>query len=255
MSDISSYEDQVNSEYLEEMQDVLKEIDVIMEQVVSGNEEGRMRYKVMLGKINGLMNMGRHTDFPLLNLTTHRLHNYFQGLDNPKPENLIDIQNFSDILSGILNNSIVNDGFNYAEFVRSLPVRRPADLEDIAHLDVEVMVVETQRSSARIFERELMACGYRVSWVKSPLEALAFSIKTQPDMVMASMELEEMSGIDLSCALAAISATKDIPFALLTSYKSDDPKLANLPKSAVILNKGTKFGEDLANVLEHFAIT
>ena len=48
-----------------------------------------------VGKINGLMNMGRHTDFPLLNLTTHRLHNYFQGLDNPKPENLIDIQNFS----------------------------------------------------------------------------------------------------------------------------------------------------------------
>ena len=78
----------------------------------------------------------------------------------------------------------------------------------------------------------------------------------QNDMVMASMELEEMSGIDLSCALAAISATKDIPFALLTSLsKADDPKLANLPKSAVILNKGPKFGEDLANVLEHFAIT
>ena len=50
-----------------------------------------------------------------------------------------------------------------AEFARSLPVMRPADLDDLGQLAVEILLVDPQRTSARFVARELQACGFSVS--------------------------------------------------------------------------------------------
>ncbi len=73
-------------------------------------------------------------------------------------------------------------------------------------------------------------------------------------MVLASAELDDISGIDLGCALSAMPRTKDIPFGLLTSYERGHKKLADLPETAAILAKGSGFSDDLADALERFKI-
>jgi hypothetical protein len=73
-------------------------------------------------------------------------------------------------------------------------------------------------------------------------------------MIIASGVLDEMSGIDLACALAVIQATEAIPFTLLTSSDANDASLKRLPSSVAVMKKGSKFSNDFADALERFGI-
>src|SRR3546814_17655773 len=84
-------------------------------------------------------------------------------------------------------------------------------------MDKDVTLVLPQRSAAKVVGRELAACGYRVSTVLNPIEALELILETKPDLVITTQVMPRMSGVDLTCALAAMPATKAIPVALLTS--------------------------------------
>lgn len=251
---IEHYDEQVEAEYLEETQDILDEIEVIAEQLVAGSEEGRRRFEILLGKLGSLCVTGRHTRYALLNVTMHRLTNYLEGFNRPTRDEVQDIQTYADTMRGIIEGSISHDGWDFSEFVRSLPVRRPMDIEDLEHLDIEVMVVEGRRSTARIFERELQACGYRVVTVHNPLEALSMAVKTKPDMILTSAELDDISGVDLACAVQAMPSTRNIPMALLTSYDRNHAKLKDLPEEVATMHKGSRFSDDLADTLEKFGL-
>ena len=254
MAEAQNYDDQVESEYIEETGDLINDLDVVIQQFATGQDEGRRRFDILLGKLGSLCVTGRHTRHALLNVTMHRLQNYMDGLTRPTEAQVQDVLTFSDTIRAILEGAIEHEGWDFSEFVRSLPVLRPLEIEDLEHLDIEIMLVEGRRSTARLFERELQACGYRVSSVRNPLEALALAVKMRPDLVLASAELDHLSGIDLACALSAMPATRDIPFALLTSYKAGDSRLKDLPDGAGILNKGSGFSDDLADILTKFGI-
>ncbi len=106
-----------------------------------------------------------------------------------------------------------------------------------------------------MFERELRNCGYRVNIALSPFDALEQAVRTVPDMVISSSELDGISGVDLCLALGALSATENIPFSLLTSYARSNAALARLPERAALIRKGPQFGEDLSMALERFKLT
>ncbi len=117
---------------------------------------------------------------------------------------------------------------------------------------------DTNEYSARVvadFVRELRNCGYRVTSAYSFFEALELTVRTRPDLVISSAILDNLSGVDLACSIGAIAPTRDIPFALLTSFDAGHDAIRGLPEHAAILRKGESFGEDLANTLERFEIT
>src|SRR3546814_19867409 len=110
-----------------------------------------------------------------------------------------------------------------------------------------------QRSAARVVERELAACGYRVSTVLDPFEALELILDTRPDLVLTAMVMPRLTGVDLACALSAMPATRDIPTAVLTSLEPNHPDLSALPLGAGLIRRGPRFGDDLAPVLARFS--
>ena len=79
--------------------------------------------------------------------------------------------------------------------------------------------------------------------------------ETRPDLVITTMVMPRMSGVDLACCVAAIPATRTTPVALLTSLDRDHPDLAALPIGAGLIRRGPHFGNDLAVILERFDIT
>jgi CheY-like chemotaxis protein len=141
--------------------------------------------------------------------------------------------------------------------VRALPAKRTADIDfgKIEKKNVEILLVLPEKAMARIVERELANCGYRTSVVRDPFAAIETVVRTQPDMVLASMELGLLTGIDLGCALAAMPSTEQIPYAVLTSYEWGSAKLKGLPPRAALVRKGSQFSDDLAETLARFDIT
>lgn len=251
MDTIENYQAQVDSDFEEEVRDELHKFEVHIGNLrVDGAETDGILVAFNAG-IDRLMMVRSSVDKPLFDLLLRRMENYLIDLTAPTDDQVSDIETFLDVMHGVLDGEIGGE-VNEAEFFRSLPVRRPADLEDFRALDLEILVVDTNKTGARIVQRELVNCGYRVSLANRSFDALELAIRTRPDMIIASGVLDEMSGVDLGSALAVIQTTESIPFALLTS--SDDASLKRLPDSVAIMKKGSSFSDDFANALERFGI-
>ena len=169
---------------------------------------------------------------------------------------LDEIQIFVDKIEKLADGEQISEA-DAPAVVRALPAKRTADIDfgKIEKKNVEILLVVPEKAMARIVERELAACGYRTSTIRDGFTAMETVVRTRPDMVIASMELGLLSGVDLGCALGAMPVTETIPFALFTSYEWGNPKLKGLPPRASLIRKGPKFGDDLAESLSRFNIT
>ncbi len=255
MSDTNEYTAQVFADFMRELSESLDELEILTENLRSGAGDIRHGMVELHGQCVKLLQMAHWTHQPFIELTLRRLVNYVEDLEHPDEYQVDDICAFLDVIRGIQEGEIDEKTTDQAEFVRSLPARLAADVEDVVHQNIEVLVVEPQKSSARIFERELRNCGYRVSSAHSFFEALELTVRTRPDLVISSAILDDLSGVDLACSISAIAPIRAIPFALLTSFEPGHEAIRGLPEQAAILRKGESFGEDLADALERFEIT
>ncbi|NNG04346.1 MAG: response regulator, partial [Inquilinus sp.] len=185
---------------------------------------------------------------------THRLEEYLAGIESIDGQKADDLQTFADRIADVLDGKWTEPR-EVAGVVRDLPTHWAFEVGDVEIAQVEITLVMPQRSAARVVERELAACGYRVSVVLDPFEAIGLINETRPDLVITAQVMPRLSGVDLACALSAMPATRDVPVALLTSLERGHPDLTALPMGAGVIRRGPSFGEDLANVLERFEIT
>lgn len=240
-------------EFVEEARDVLNELDVLVGNLRSHNVKADVALAQLRRHCHNVLAGSRAVNLPAVELVTHRLDDYVADHQDLTAEQVEDIQAFIDKLRGALDGE--TSGADLSQLVRQLPARKTFNVGDIQVLDIEVMLVNPQRSAARFVERELQACGYRVVNVQSSFEAIALAVRSQPNMVICSAVIDELTGSDLVCALTAMPATSRIPCAVLTSFHWGHPSLERLPSRVAVLRLGPRFGDDLAEALSRYAIT
>jgi PleD family two-component response regulator len=249
-------EQHIRAEFIDEARDITNEIDVMLGNVRSSSIPQSEAIQVMRRHFHNLRIGARSVGLMAAGVILHQMADYIDGVDEIGDHELDGLQAFTDLLRGALN-TVQDEAAapSLREVVRQLPTVRTFDVSDIKLLDIVILLVSPQRSAGRIVERELMACGYRVVNVSKSFEALEMTVRLKPDLVIASAMLDELTGIDLACAIMAMPITQDIPFALLTSFGWGDPSLDGLPTRAAIIRKGSYFGDDLAEALSRFSIT
>ncbi|MGE4279797.1 MAG: DNA-binding response regulator [Magnetospirillum sp.] len=249
-------ERRVIAEFIEELRDTASSLQVLLGNQRSHSIDAEDGLATLKRDASNLRSHAQALNVPLIKMVTHRLDEYVGELKKVDDAQLDAIQVFIDKIEKLADGEQVTDA-DVPAVVRSLPAKRAADIDfgPIEQKNVEVLMVVPEKAMARIVERELAACGYRTSVVRNPFEALETAVHTRPDMVIASMELGILTGVDLGCALAAMPVTQGIPFAVLTSYSWGHPKLAGLPPRAALIRKGPQFGDDLAESLSRFNIT
>lgn len=249
-------ERRVISEFLEELRDTASSLQVLLGNMRSSSVSAEDGLATLKREASNLRSHAQALNVPLIKLVTHRLDEYVGELKVAGSAQLDEIQIFIDRIEKLADGEQVTHS-EVPSVMRSLPAKRAADIDfgPIEQKNIEVLMVVPEKAMARIVERELAACGYRTSVVRNPFEALENVVHTRPDMVIASMELGVLTGVDLGCALAAMPVTQGIPFAVLTSYSWGHPKLAGLPPRAALIRKGAQFGDDLAESLSRFNIT
>jgi CheY-like chemotaxis protein len=191
---------------------------------------------------------------PLLETVARRMDNYLSAVDTLTGRRE-DLLAFLACMADILDGAIPADA-DPALVVRSLPARPSSfDAGEIEVRDVEVMLVMLHGAQTHFVEREMQACGYRVTIVTSTVQALDQAVRTRPDMVIISAVMPGLSGIDLTVALTAMPETRNIPVALITSLEPGNEALGFLPDRVPIIRKGPSFGDDLAAALSyHFLL-
>lgn len=256
--DIADNENELRviNEFLDELRDTASQLQVLLGNLRSKSVPAAEGLETLKREASNLRSHAQGLNLPMIKLVTHRLDEYVGELKAVSPSELDEIQIFVDKIEKLADGEQISEA-DAPAVVRALPAKRSADIDfgKIEKKNVEILLVLPEKAMSRIVERELAACGYRTSTIRDGFSAIETVVRTRPDMVLASMELGLLSGIDLGNALAAMAPTQQIPFALFTSYEWGNPKLKGLPSRAAVIRKGPQFGDDLAETLARFEIT
>ncbi|WP_135078679.1 DNA-binding response regulator [Terasakiella sp. SH-1] len=254
--DKTELELQVESEFLEEARDIMNSLEIQRENLRSNYNDDDM------GKLlRGVKNLGAQAltaDFAIVSLLAHRLEHYLERIPNMDAPHGDNVRLYLDKIESALDGTLqVEATQTSANLVRELPAVTKFDHEfgDLEKKNIEILIIVPDKATAHIVEREMAECGYRVSFAKSSFNGIELAIRTRPDMVLASGQIDQLSGIDLANAFASMPAAQNIPFALLTSNDWGHPSLRALPHTCGLVRKGKSFGDDIAECLKRFGIT
>ena len=243
-------------EFLDTADDRLGTLDSLVAEVRDNKPDNPERMSEFRRIAHSLKGMGGTFGYPLVSVIAHRLEDYIETESDIHSDIVDDVQNYLDRMRDVLDGVFQPDDPKTAEIVRALPAKKSGfDVNSVQAMDVEVMTVMPRGTATTIVEKELRACGYRVSNVEDPVQALEYAVRTKPDMVIAAGVLPGFSGIDLACAFRAMPVTKAIPVVLFTSFSRDHNSLKDLPDDVPVVKKGSSFSEDLANALFETGLT
>jgi CheY-like chemotaxis protein len=249
-------ERRVVGEFLDELRDTASALHVLLGNLRSRSVSAGEGLAAIRRSAHNLRTQAQALALPPVKLITHRLYEYLSELDALGPAEIDDVEVFLTKIEAVADGESVAEA-DIPKMVRALPAKRAADVDfgKIEKKDMEILLVLPEKALSRIVERELANCGYRTSVVHDAFEAIEMVVRARPEMVVASMELGVLSGVDLGCALSAMPATHGVPFAVLTSYEYGHAKLKGLPPRAAVIRKGSSFADDLAECLARFRIT
>lgn len=244
---------QMRGEFIDEAGDVLSQFEIIIGNLRSGQEkleEGLRRLRMLSHNLKGSSGVA---GFPLLQLVMHRLEDYLEGSKEIPAAALDDIVVYVDKARMLISEDAEN--ITAADLVRQLPAKRGTfEVSDVALPNpVEVLMVIKEKTAGMLFERELRACGMRVTILQNSFQAIEMAVRTVPDYIIVSGVLDELSGIDLACAFSSMPATQKIAVSLLTSMDANSPELKKLPPAVSLIRKN-HFGDDLASAIAKHGI-
>ena len=245
---------QVESEALDEARDLVSNLELRVQQVKNGILDPKEAARTLAMESANRRMKARAVNLVGFGPLTHRLDEYLSEIEAVEDRHANDLIAFADRIGSLLDGETVN-AEEVSAVLRSLPQQSSFNVEDVEITDTEVTLILPQRSAAKAVGRELAACGYRVTTVTNPIEALELILETKPNLVITAQVMPRLSGVDLACALSAMPATRHIPIALLTSLDPDHPDLQALPINVGLIRRGAQFGDDLADVLQRFNIT
>lgn len=247
--------DGLAAEFVDSSQDILHNLEKLLGDITAGVVSEQLAFDDIFRAVHNIKGSAATFGYPLMGVIAHRLEDYIADYGEVRRDQVNDIQAFIDRMQDALGNERGEQIANAGEIVRSLPVKASFNPRDVVKINVEILLIMPKGAAARFVERELCACGYRVTNLPAPFMAFEMAVLTRPNLVIAAALLPELDGIDLACAFQAMPTTQNIPFGLITSLAPTDDRLKALPKNVPLIRKGSDFSEDLAQALNVLGIT
>ncbi|MCW9034084.1 MAG: hypothetical protein OQK35_01210 [Alphaproteobacteria bacterium] len=240
----------LQDDFIDEVREILEALEL---QIGHAQDNGESAKAFLDSAMRAAVLLQRSIASPkgeLIKTIATRMQDFLAGVHGATARTFADVQKFMDVLLDIVNGE-VDEEAESSSLVRSLPAKTGFLPEDVEVRDVEVMLVMPHGAATSYVEREMQQCGYRTSVVEDTLHALPMIVRVRPDFVVVSAMMPGLDGIDLVIGLASMPATRNIPFALLTSLDDDDESLKLVPKHIPVIHKSGKFGDDLADALSN----
>ncbi|MDC9700801.1 MAG: Hpt domain-containing protein [Alphaproteobacteria bacterium] len=193
---------------------------------------------------------------PQLGILAHRMEDYLRSLSDLDDFAEGDLLLYVNILRNVLEatDSIPQD--ELCRLMRKLPTKKTDSYENVEafDIDIDIAFVISSGTLSRMIERTLSVSGYRLIFFSSPWQALQFAVCASPDLLITSVIMDELNGVDLILALRAMKVTCKQRMAVLTSFEDDHKELNTLPAGVSIVHFSDRFCDDVTKVLKSAVI-
>ena len=237
----------LRQEFVDDCQDKLDIISQKMESLCrQDNSCHAEQTQEILSLIHSIKGNSSTFGFSAISVIAHRMEDYLESDEPLSCAETRDAYIFIDKIRDLLFRSISIRDDEIAAIVRTLPVRFTVAevMKNRGH--IEALLIMPKNVQQRLIEEEISACGFRVSTIPSPFQALETAALTKPDLIIASAVLEQLDGIQTAHLFRAMEATKDTPFILLTSLSEKKLDKTTLPARTMVARKGKTFPSDFS---------
>lgn len=187
--------------------------------------------------------------FHSVTLIAHRLEDYIETIPQLSSDLLLSFQAYVDKMREILESgNEVQDG-QLEQILEALPSSATTTKVSQDKPAESVFLVMQKGVQRRLITTELVSRGFEMAFSNHPLEAFSLVVSLKPDLIVSSIEFDQLSGLELARAFRAVKAAKNIPIVFLTSY--DKKKLENtqFPENTHVVQKGPHFASELGDQL------
>jgi len=245
-------EERLRIEFVDDARDRLQSMYDTLRSLRAGRGTGNSAIGLVRLEAHNLKGMGTSFGYPTVSLIAHRLEDYLSGVVSLEGRLIDDALIFIDRIAEVVDRAEQPALAETNQIIRTLPVRYQFDITDVEIRDVEVMLVTPSKVMAKKLCGELAACGFRPTTVYDPIESISHAVRLPPDFLIASLVMDGLSGLDLIRGLSAMSVTKHVPMALLTSMGLDNPALREVPDNVAVIRLGDGFADDFAAAVARY---
>lgn len=239
----------MRQEFIESSEDRLDEVEEAISRLLA--KKGKPEYEFLEIKrhVHSIKGMGGSFGFSSVTLWAHALEDYLETAKDIGVDQLWDVQLFVDRIRDILDNGVDVDGHVVADTLKRLPLRGvKRDRTDLKE-GLSVLLLMPKGIQRKIVGRELTTFGFKVIIAETSLQAIDLGLIHRPDVVISSMVLDRMSGLELAHVFNSIASTAHQKCLVITA--SDEVGIAaeDLPDNVRIVHKGLNFSRDLIGFL------
>jgi CheY-like chemotaxis protein/HPt (histidine-containing phosphotransfer) domain-containing protein len=239
----------MRQEFVESSEDRLDEIEEAISRLLSN--KGKPEYEMLEIKrhVHSIKGMGGSFGFSSVTLWAHALEDYMETVKEIGVDQLWDVQLFIDRVRDILEQGHDVDGRAVAEAIKNLPLRGVKRDHTGLKDGLSVLLLMPKGIQRKIVGRELTTFGFKVIIAESTLEAIDLGLTHRPDVIIASMVLDRMNGLELAGVFSAIAATAHHKCLIITASDESDIAGEELPDNVRVVHKGVNFSRDLITFL------
>ncbi len=193
-------------------------------------------------------------DFPTISHIAHAFEDYLEFAGDQARIPVNPARRFIQAMDNILLNDQNPGPQEAGQILENLPVPGYSDsagsktgTKATQHVNIigSAIMVMPKSVQRKIIGRELAGFGLRVINVETGLQAIDLALGMRPRLIVTTMELDHMNGLELANALAHFHATEKTRIAVLTTNDTAAVTDAMIQPMARIIRKGPTYGRDM----------
>ena len=240
----------MRQEFIESCEDRLDNVEETLALGISGHRKIEDVILDVKRNIHSVKGLGTSFGFSSVSLLAHASEDYIETSADPRTETLQDIQLYIDRIREILDSGIDPGDDKTAEIIHSLPLfGRETASKSLRGQDIRLLFLMPKGIQRKIIGRELSSFGFKVVIAETGISAIDLAITHKPDIIISSMVVGRLSGIELANIFNSIETTFHSRFLLVTASDPSEQKFEALPKGTTILRKGMNISKDLYQFL------
>lgn len=247
-SDVDAIFAGLKDSFIESTIERLESLDSLIQSIQSGDSNNAGEMTDFRGQIHSIKGTGGTFGFPVVSIICHRLEEMIKEEREYSPDEFDLVQQFVDQIRKIIEQGQEPDETEAEEILASLPTISTPIHQDRAASDVKIVLVTPMAALRQLAEFYLSEHGCQVLCTESSVDAFRLTVENRPDLLVSSVQLETLSGIDLGRAVSAVSALKSTKISLLTSSADIGDLSADIPETFTFI-RTDHMEDDIVEVL------
>jgi len=239
----------LGGEFLDECADSFNMLDHLIDQI--SDRDGNHDHHVMDIKriVRSIKNGAGGHGFSVLVHISHTFEDYIDLTGTQSRIPVDDCRAFVDAMRFVAIKRGKLDEKQCSNILEGLPLPGRGEGNRGANVRGHIVFVLPKSLQQKIISRELASLGFRITNAKEIVQAIDYTLKLQPDLVISAMEIEGESGLELASALSSFSSLAHTRIAVLTSLTPQQIDEMKPPENTTLIAKGASLSAQLLSFI------